>query len=296
MPGTTTDRNDAKKRIDAVINYVLNNPNGDISLHALAAIAHYSPFHFQKLFKDTTGQSPKQYVIQLRLERAYHFLIIYPHKTIKEISLECRFSSPAVFTRSIHRYFGLSPEAIRQLNPQQRIHLFHETKHPSHPTLSTEPTHTHAPLKVVVQKIEALHGIHLITSFEDLDQVKKTFHTLRQTAISHDLFDSKAALLGILNPQQNTLYKAFIAVHPSHKIPTNLPQTTILAGKYASFSVTGTPADTLHAAHLFFQQWLPDNRYRIREATSFESFTQDPAIITYPQLERKFFVPIEPCD
>lgn len=37
-----------KKKINAVINFIQQNPQEELSLAQLAGIANYSPFHFQK--------------------------------------------------------------------------------------------------------------------------------------------------------------------------------------------------------------------------------------------------------
>ena len=103
MSSTQTEQ---QQRIARVIDHVLKNCHEDLSIDTLAKVAHYSPFHLQKLFKQLVGETPKQYSLKLRLERAFLLLLIHPHKTIEEVGLSCGFSSPSVFSRAMKQYFG----------------------------------------------------------------------------------------------------------------------------------------------------------------------------------------------
>ena len=89
---------------------------GELSLEKLAEIACFSPFHFQKLFSLYVGESPKQYIMRLRLERIAHYLKIYPGLSIGDASFQCGFSSPSTFVRAFKKFYGHTPEAFRKLS------------------------------------------------------------------------------------------------------------------------------------------------------------------------------------
>ncbi len=55
------------QRINAVIGYVRENLDGDLSVNRLARIAGFSPFHFHRLFKSITGETLNEIVTRLRL-------------------------------------------------------------------------------------------------------------------------------------------------------------------------------------------------------------------------------------
>ena len=287
--------NERKKRIDTIIDYIFKNLHGDVSLQTLAGIANYSLFHFQKLFKDIIGVSPKQYIIKIRLETALHLLVIHPQKSVMEISIECGFSSPAVFSRAVNNYFGVPPEEIRKLPPKERIQIFNsKNPHDLPNDIALTKQVDSGTLEVRLKRVEALNGIYMITPFKNYLSIQQTFNQLLQTAKNHDLLNGGAKMLGILSPHEGNIYKAFISVENTKAIPAKYNQTKIKAGKYASFMVKGGKIETLTAAHLLFQQWLPANGYKITGAVCFECFSESPAGAPYQQLEREFFVPIEP--
>ncbi len=59
-------------RIRKVLAYIQEHLAEDLSLEKLSGIAFFSPFHFQKIFSHYIGESPKQYIMRLRLERTAH--------------------------------------------------------------------------------------------------------------------------------------------------------------------------------------------------------------------------------
>lgn len=83
----------------------------DLSLTQLAAATNVSPFHFARLFKNTTGIAPHQFVLRLRLERAKR-LIASRQLTLTEIALAVGFFDQAHFTNVFRRTFGLTPRAF----------------------------------------------------------------------------------------------------------------------------------------------------------------------------------------
>ena len=106
-----------------VQNYINVTLTGDVSLKTLSELANYSPFHFQKIFTEAVLETPKQYVIRLRLERAAHFIKIFPYLPINEIASGCGFSSNSVFSRAFKNYYGISADNYRKLpgNMMQEI-------------------------------------------------------------------------------------------------------------------------------------------------------------------------------
>jgi len=83
------------------------------SLAQLAQEAGLSPFHFSRLFKQSTGLSPSQYLIRERIGRARH-LLNETRKSILEIGLEVGYSSPSHFAKVFRREVGVPPLEYRQ--------------------------------------------------------------------------------------------------------------------------------------------------------------------------------------
>jgi AraC family transcriptional regulator len=85
-----------------------------LSLIRLAREAGMSEFHFSRAFKRTTGLTPSQYFIDLRLEKARR-LLRETNRSAIEIGLEVGYTSPSHFARIFRREVGLSPSDYRRL-------------------------------------------------------------------------------------------------------------------------------------------------------------------------------------
>ena len=85
----------------------------DVSLDALAARAGWSPFHFHRAFRKVVGETPKQYMLRLRLERAAARLATGEDPVVS-VAADAGFASHEVFTRAFRRQFGLTPSAYRR--------------------------------------------------------------------------------------------------------------------------------------------------------------------------------------
>jgi len=284
-----------KKRIDHVIDYILANPATEITLETLAGLAHYSPFHLQKIFKEIIGESPKQYLLKLRLEIAFHLLIIHPHKSIQEIATDSGFSSPAVFSRAMKSYFGHSPGQLRELSHIQRMKLLYAVNHrsPRHP-VSTSPA---SPLPVAIRTVKKgpVKGIYRIAPFDDPEKIQRAFQELNRIARTRDWATAKPMLYGILTPHQRNTYRAFLPLTQKDLGSNQFPLTEIKSGIFAAFTVRGDLKQTNRSVHDFYHRWLPESGYKIADVTGFETFSEDPASTAYCQLEREIHIPVEPA-
>lgn len=83
-----------------------------IGLADLAVEAGLSRYHFARLFRNTTGRSPHQHVLQQRLVRA-HALLTGTQLPIADVALAVGFSSQSHFAETCRRALGQSPRAVR---------------------------------------------------------------------------------------------------------------------------------------------------------------------------------------
>lgn len=84
-----------------------------VALHTLAAEAGYSQSHFVRIFRSTTGETPHQYLMQLRLQRAQE-LLAQPQMSLIDIAAACGFSNHAHMCRLFRRVLGITPSEFRR--------------------------------------------------------------------------------------------------------------------------------------------------------------------------------------
>ena len=87
-----------------------------LDVPTLARAAYLSPAHFSREFRRTFGETPHQYLLTRRLERAAA-LLRTTDRSVADICLMVGLRSVGSFTTSFGRVFGLSPTAYRASFP-----------------------------------------------------------------------------------------------------------------------------------------------------------------------------------
>jgi AraC-like DNA-binding protein len=87
-----------------------------LDVESLARTAHLSAAHFSREFRRAFGETPHQYLLTRRLERAAA-LLRHTDRSVAEVCFAVGLSSVGSFTTSFGRTYGLSPSAYRAANP-----------------------------------------------------------------------------------------------------------------------------------------------------------------------------------
>jgi AraC-like DNA-binding protein len=90
-----------------------------IGLEDAAGQAGISPFHFLRLFSDTLGVTPHQYLVRSRLRHAARRLA-EGDSAITDIAYDVGFGDLSNFVRTFHRAAGVSPLRFRQASRGMR--------------------------------------------------------------------------------------------------------------------------------------------------------------------------------
>jgi AraC family transcriptional regulator len=102
-----------RRRLDRVLEYIETHLEADIRVGDLATVACFSLFHFVRAFHLAMGRAPHAYLSERRLDRAKQ-LLAYSSNSLADISLTCRFSGQANFTKAFTRAMGVSPGRYRK--------------------------------------------------------------------------------------------------------------------------------------------------------------------------------------
>ena len=95
-----------------VIDYIHENVDKKISLDVLAAIAGISPFHFVRMFKISTGETPHQKVMDVRIKIASELLLA--GRSQLDITIACGFVNQSHFSRTFKKHYGITPRQFLQ--------------------------------------------------------------------------------------------------------------------------------------------------------------------------------------
>ena len=102
----------SRHQLRQVIDYINGHLDQDLGLAELAKIVQMSPHYFTRLFKQSTGLTPHQYVIHRRVERAKE-LLLNGELTIAEVAYSVGFANQSHLNRHLKRLLGVTPRYIR---------------------------------------------------------------------------------------------------------------------------------------------------------------------------------------
>jgi AraC family transcriptional regulator len=101
------------RQLRRVTDFVQAHLEHPLPCEALARQAGYSPSHFARAFRATTGESPHQFVLRQRVERARQ-LLDERDLPLAEVALASGFANQSHFTRVFKHRVGTTPRAYRR--------------------------------------------------------------------------------------------------------------------------------------------------------------------------------------
>ncbi|AEA71099.1 helix-turn-helix domain-containing protein [Pseudomonas brassicacearum] len=96
-----------------LVDYVDSHLANAISLGQLAALCALSEYHFARMFRESFGLPPHQYVLARRLTCARH-LLRTTSQPLGDVALACGFASASHFTNRFRQALGATPGEYRQ--------------------------------------------------------------------------------------------------------------------------------------------------------------------------------------
>lgn len=269
-------------RLLRVLNYIHDNPNGDLSLDQLADVAAMSRFHWHRVFHAMTGETCAQAVRRMRLHRAAGRLV-REGATIEVIARECGYPNPRSFGQAFRSSYGLSPAAFRKAGRVDAPALLHRGE------LEMQ--------NVEIRTIEArqLAGLPHKGAYMDIGKV---FEAVSATITSRDLWAQCGPMLGVYfdDPEATAEpeLRSFAGVDwRGDNIPEGLEGLAINSGRVAVLTHKG-PYATLKAGYdALYGGWLPTSGETPADAPCFEVYLNDPRSTDPDDLLTEIYMPIK---
>jgi len=102
-----------RSAIMAILEYIDNNFDEDMTVTSLAKMCSVSEPYFRRIFKSVTDRTPLEHINRVRIQKACVFLL-RDEESIINVALKCGFSSVSTFNRNFIRYVGCTPSEYRQ--------------------------------------------------------------------------------------------------------------------------------------------------------------------------------------
>lgn len=113
MPGGPVLKLDT--RVQGVVEYLTMHPFEGIDMDRMCALTELSPSSLRRLFKEHTGKSPTEFVMDMRMMAAARRLLATDDR-VSAIAYDLGFSDPNYFVRRFRENFGTSPGRYRDVS------------------------------------------------------------------------------------------------------------------------------------------------------------------------------------
>jgi len=289
-----------QKRINAVIDHLNKNLDQSFSLDELARIAHFSSFHFHKIFVAVVGESVNFYTNRVRLEKAAKMLKFSP-SPIADIAYDCGFSSPSTFSRSFSKYFSVSPSLYRKKghveNHKICKELFPMTEYLVPMTLTEKQSTFPVIIKTLPQRKVAY--IRVVDSYQE-GVVIEAFEKLITWAKDEQLFDD-GQFFGMslddpmVTPHKKYRYEACITIPKHFSVDTDgIEEMLIPACSYVTTTVSGDITVVATGIDYLFNTWLINSEYEPEHQHALEHFLDKQNICNWDPCDLELCIPVKP--
>lgn len=275
--------NSYEARILRVLAHIHDNPDGDLSLDALADVAAMSRFHWHRVFRAITGETCAQAVRRIRLHRAAGRLV-QSDLPVAQIARAVGYPNLNSFARAFTDAYGTSPAAFRKAGRFL----------PAHPHFKTGDY----PMHPVETRIEPERRIVALKHSGDYAEIGKSFEAFGALCESRKLWPKLGPVIGLYLdspddvPEQDLRSYAG-AEYRGAATPDGLEDLNIPGGKTAVLLYKG-PYSGIHAAyHSLFGNWLPESGQEPADQPCYEIYLNDPRDTPPAELLTEICLPLK---
>jgi AraC family transcriptional regulator len=263
--------------------------DGNLSLAVLASRAGWSRFHFHRAFRRVVGETPKQYTLRVRLERAAARLAA-GDESVLDVAIGAGFTSHEVFTRAFGRHFGRSPAhyraaALRGASADVRARhvALVDAAGPCIGLFHTPVNHTHR------------RSVMPVLSIDRRELGAQPVLIVRLRAARHEISTAIAEGLGQAFPYSQRAgaaiagrpFSRYLSTGPGlYTMEVGVPvaaetagegtvEASLLPGGPAAVGVHAGPYEQLSETYAAMERWIEANGFRVG-GPPWESYITDP--------------------
>lgn len=260
-------------------------------LEALAHAAHFSPFHFHRLWRALTGEPIGSTVARLRLRRALG-LLSQPGASVTDVALAVGFESSQSFARLVRQHLDTTPGALRD-DAAVREEAERRLARPLRAPVSSPR------LAVNVVSLTPFDAV-LVSATGDNETLAEAYGALFAWAAEAGLVESITGLWSIEHddrrdvPPEQCRAEAIIAFPVGTPLapPHDLRRAQEAGGRYARVRVVG-PYDRLEPAlDALLADWWPTSGHALAERPILFHYLDDPETTPAEVLRTDIHLPL----
>ncbi len=285
------------ERLLRVLVFIQQHLDEEMPLEELARVAHFSPYHFHRIFRGMVGESLKEHIRRLRLERAAQRLK-HTNRSVLEIALEAGFQTHEAFTRAFRALLGCSPSRFRCDNSAALtaggIHYQDNADVTTLPPISGDGA-----MDVKIEHLDPLR-VAFVRHVGPYHEVGQAWETLCTQLGKEGLIGADSRFVGVcyddpeVTAPEKIRYDACVTVDEEFEPQAEVGVQTLPGGAFAVVTHAG-PYKRLGQTYAdLFGRWLPGSGRELRSEPSLEFYLNDPESTDAEDLLTDIYAPLEP--
>lgn len=274
---------DYARRLVKVVQALWHEPNRHFTTAQLAEVAHFSPFHFHRIYREMLGETVAATQQRLRMHFAGRDM---DRKDLSQLRVAQRagYRSNAAFVRAFSAAYGVTPGAYRrqrglQLNSNQEKDMY-----------TVEFRHLAEPIHLAAKRHEGAY-LNIGQAFSLLELAAPNLPlapNARWFGLYHD--DPADVQQGIVGPELRS--DACVELAGAATLPADLHTTQIPAGRYAVIEHQGAYSELDEAYQWLIAKWLPQSGEVPLPVPGIELYVNDPCDTEPKDLRTEIWLPI----
>ncbi len=289
-----------KERILRVLVHIQHHLDEAVRLEDLARVAHFSPYHFHRIFRGMIGESVMDHVRRLRLERAAHRLK-FGDQPVTRVAFDAGYETHEAFSRAFKSMFDETPSGFRATHrkiPWKPVPSGVHFSADADPQDFTPAIPGATPMEVQIKNVDAI-TVAFVRHIGPYDQVGTSWNRLMAWASGQGFLGPKMKMLGIVHddpevtPPEKIRYDACLEVRDGFEPTGEIGVQQIDAGDYAVTTHQGPYAGLGDTYARLCGEWLPTSGRQIRSAPPFEIYRNSPIDTAPESLLTEIHLPLD---
>jgi AraC family transcriptional regulator len=270
-----------RDRVARIVAMIVADPMAAHRFEDLARMAHFSPYHFHRVYSSIAGETVAATVRRVRLALATR-LLENGAESIAQVALAVGYESPQAFTRAFGQFTGQSPSEFK--GRMHRLEL--NAGEPWHESgTQTAPT-----VRIVDRAAQRVYALRHRGPLATIPHTQRRLHLHCATsAVSESLGVSCG------DPEDAEGFRYYAAAwspKPWPAVDAEIEMLDIPAGRYALHCLSGPYTRISAAINALYSRWLPSSGYEPDDRPTLEHYLNSPRTAIQADLRTDLLIPI----
>lgn len=276
-------------RVNRIVKFLSKQVESTPTLQDLAKVAGISPYHFHRVYRAVTGETPFGTLRRLRIARAV-VMLRDTEKSITEIAFDIGYESSQAFSRSFRQLTGYSASEVKG-DRQKLVSLVDKLSGRPRPS-----TDTSIDVRIVsIQPFKVIASRHSGPT----EGLFEAFGDLHRWALANPLLEPYRGIYGIPIDEpfdeygDGPRFDCCFDFGPDAEPAGRYSAVTLGGGLYAVTRHVGPFQGLERKYDALYGTWLTSAKYKVRDDWPYNHYLADPGSLPSEQWETDIHVPIE---